>query len=98
MLAIVSFGAGFLGIPSFFLMFNWAYGEYLIAPTLVFAVTSLVSGFIFLRKMKSSGEKLITNTKIYLAAFGILIGACILLWFLLAIFIHYEFFGMYRDA
>lgn len=88
-LAVTSFGTGLLTILSFFLMFNWTYGEYLIAPTLVFAVISMIAGFVSIRKMKTSREKPFANTNLYLSAFGILIGACILLWFLLAIFTHY---------
>jgi len=88
-LAVTCFMTGFLTILSFFLMFNWTFGEYLIAPTLVFAVVSLVAGLVSIRKMKTSGEKPFANTNVYLSAFGIIIGACILMWFILAIFTHY---------
>jgi hypothetical protein len=88
-LSVTSFGAGLLAILSFFLMFNWTYGEYLIAPTLLFALISLVAGLVSVRVMKRSGARLFANTKIYIIAFGTLIGGCILLWFLVAIFTHY---------
>ena len=88
-LAVTSFGAGLLAILSFLLMFNWTYGEYLIAPTLLFALISLGAGLVSVRVMKLSGEKPFANTKIYITAFGTLIGGCILLWFLVAIFTHY---------
>ncbi len=88
-LAVTCFGAGLLGILSFFLMFNWTYGEYLIALTLFFAFISLVAGLVSVRVMKIPGEKPFTKTKIYLTVCGTLIGGCILLWFLVAIFTHY---------
>jgi len=88
-LSVTSFGVGLLGILSFFLMFNWTYGEYLIAPTLLFALVSLVAGLVSVRVMTLSGERLFSKTKIFLTAFGTLIGGCILLWFLVALFTHY---------
>lgn len=87
--AVLSFAAGLFGILSFFLMFNWKYGEYLIAPTLLFAVISLTAGLISVRRMKFSGEKPFAKSKILLTIFGILLGTCILLWFLVAVFTHY---------
>lgn len=88
-ITVLSFTAGLLGILSFFLMFNWKYGEYLIAPTLLFAVISLTAGLVSVRRMKTSGEKPHAEPKIFLTGFGILLGACILLWFLVAVFTHY---------
>lgn len=87
--AMVSFTSGVLGILSFLLMMNWSSGEYLIAPTLLLAFVSLVAGLVSARRMKLSWEKGFTKTVIYFAAFGTLAGACILLWFLLAVLIHY---------
>jgi len=88
-LVFTSFGTGLLVILSFFLMLNWTYGEYLIAPTLVFAVLSLIVGLVSIRKMKTSGENSFGNTKSYFSFFRVFLGVCILLWFLLAIFTHY---------
>ena len=88
-LAVTSFGTGLLASLSFFLMFNWTYGEYLIAPTLLFALISLGAGLVSVRVMKTSAQKPLSNTNVYLSAFGIIIGACILLWFIMAIITHY---------
>ena len=88
-LAIISLIAGLLGVLSFFLMFNWIHGEFLVVPTLLFGFTCLITGIISARQMISSGKKRLTNAKTYMFGFGIVIGVCILLWVFVAIFTHY---------
>jgi len=87
-LATVSLIAGLLGLSSFFLMFNWKYGEFLVIPTLIFGFTCLLTGVISARRMMISKEKLLGNTKTYLLGFGIVVGVCILSWFCIALFTH----------
>jgi len=87
-LAIVSLIVSLLGILSFFLMFNWTHGEFLVIPTLLFGFTCLITGIISARQMIISREKRLVNAKIYMSGFGIVVGVCILLWFCIALFTH----------
>ncbi len=57
--AVVSFTSGLLGLLSFFLMFNWTYGEYLIAPTLLLAFVSLDRGSCFCPKDETFKREII---------------------------------------
>ena len=84
----VSLIAGLSGLLSFFLMFNWKYGEFLITPTLIFGFICLITGIVSTRRMISSKEKMLGNNKTYMLGFGILVGVCILTWFCIALFTH----------
>jgi len=88
-LAIVSFITGLLGILSLFLMFNWKYGEFLIIPTLLLGFICLITGIISARQKMVQKEIRMIDRNLFMLGFGIFIGVCILLWFLLAMFIHY---------
>jgi hypothetical protein len=88
-LAIVSFTTGLLGILSFFLMFNWSQGEFLVLPKLLLGFICLISGIISARQMMILKEIRLTDRKTLMMGFGIVIGICILLWFILTMFIHY---------
>lgn len=88
-LAIVSLTTGLLGILSFFLMFNWSQSEFLILPTLLLSFICLITGIISARQKMVLIEIRSTDKYILMSGFGIVIGACILLWFILAVFIHY---------
>ena len=88
-LAIVSFTTGLLAILSFFLMFNWFQGEKLILPTLLISFICLITGIISARQKMVLREIRLIDRYILMSGFGIVIGACILSWFILAVFIHY---------
>jgi len=88
-LTIISFTTGLLGMLAFFLMFNWKYGEYLIIPTLLFGFISLIASIISFRQILKVDRKWLTHIRTYLLGFGIAVGFCILLWFLIALFTHY---------
>jgi len=71
-LAIVSFTTGLLGILSFFLMFNWSYGEFLVLPTLLLGFICLISGVISAileieKPQEMTGQSLILRENIKLA-------------------------------
>ena len=88
-LAIVSFTTGLLGILSFFLMFNWSQGEFLILPTFLLGFICLITGIVSARQKMVLREIRLIDRYILMSGFGIIIGACILLWFILAVLIHY---------
>ena len=88
-LAILSFITGILGMLSFFLMFNWKYGEFLIFPTLLLSCICLITGIISARQKMVLREIRMIDRNLFMIGIGIFMGVCILLWFILAVFIHY---------
>ena len=87
-LAVVSFTAGILGILSFFLMFNWSQGEFLVFPTLLLSFICLITGIISARQKIVLGEIRLIDRNTFMIGFGVVIGICNLLWFIAAMFIH----------
>jgi hypothetical protein len=87
-LAIVSLTTSLLGILSFFLMFNWAHGEFLIVPTLLFGFTCLFTGIIGTKQMITSRKKGLAATNASMVGFGIIVGVCILVFFCVALITH----------
>jgi hypothetical protein len=88
-LAIVSLTTGLLGILSFFLMFNWAHGEFLIVPTLIFGFSCLITGIIGTKQMTTSRKKGLVVINASMAGFGIIVGVCIFVFFCIALITHY---------
>jgi len=87
--ATVSLLTGLLGILFFFLMINWKYGEFLIFPTLLLGFVCLITAIISARQKMFLREPRLIDRDSLITGFGIIIGTCIILWFILAVFIHY---------